>query len=59
MNEEEILKRAKEIRHQRETKKLEQDIKSRINFARSGYGPNEVYELLMKFAKDHNINGLA
>jgi hypothetical protein len=57
MSEEEILKRAKEIRLWRQKQSLEQDIKSRINFGKGGYRPNEVYELLLKFAKDHKIEG--
>lgn len=51
------LKMTEELELQRQTKKLKQDIKSRINFVRGGYSPNEVYELLMKFAKDHGIEG--
>ena len=58
MSEEEILNRAEEIRLQRQTKKLEQDIESRINFRRGGYSPKEVRKLLLEFAKDHGIEGL-
>lgn len=57
MSEKEILKRAEEIQLQRQKRKLEQDIRSRINFGRGGYRPDEVYELLLKFAKDHGIEG--
>ncbi len=58
MSEEEILKRAKEIRLCRQKQSLEQDIKSRIDFEKGGYGPKEVYELILKFAKDYGIKGL-
>lgn len=51
------LKMTEELELQRQTKKLKQDIKSRINFVRGGYRPDEVYELLLKFAKDHGIEG--
>jgi hypothetical protein len=58
MSEEEILKRAEEIRLRRRRTKLEQNIESRIDFERGGYGPKEVYELILKFAKDYGIKGL-
>jgi len=53
MADEEILKKAEEIRLLKQTEKLERDIRSRIDFARGGYDPKEVYELMLKFAKDH------
>jgi hypothetical protein len=53
MTEEEILKSAKDIQLRKQTEKLEQDIRSRIDFARGGYDPEEVYKLLLRFAKDH------
>ena len=53
------LKTAAEIQLEQQAQKLDQDIRSRINFARGGYTPEEVYKLMLKFAKEHNIKGLA